>query len=346
MKIYFKTNKILHSIPRKFYADWIKPLFPDLRHDIYGIKKKDLTLSLNPKKADILILPLTWNYYFKYGKVNEAIETIQFYEMLNKPIITWVSGYYKYKVMDGNFIILQHSLHKSKRKNNEYAYPAIIRDPFDYLNFYGVSIVSSFKKPRISFCGAANWTLLDKCESLLKDFFFRIKNKAFRPYLDLRFPVSGMSLRGKLLKSFNQNKNFDTHIIIRKRRDSILSNKEKYKFEYWNNILLAPFTICVRGNGNFSVRFYETLALGRIPILIDTDCVLPFDNEINWHKHCIIVKNKNLIKAVKSIELSINAMDEDKIRDLQMANRKLWIENLSFGGFYYSFIRLIKKKYS
>ena len=114
MKIYFKTNKILHSIPRKFYADWIKPLFPDLRHDIYGIKKKDLTLSLNPKKADILILPLTWNYYFKYGKIHEAIETIQFYEMLNKPIITWVSGDYKYKVMDGNFIILQHSLHKSK----------------------------------------------------------------------------------------------------------------------------------------------------------------------------------------------------------------------------------------
>ena len=135
MKIYFKTNKILHSIPRKFYADWIKPLFPDLRHDIYGIKKKDLALSLNPKKADILILPLTWNYYFQYRKTNEANEIIKFYEMLNKPIITWVSGDYKFKVIDGNFIILQQSLYKSKRKNNEYAYPAIIRDPFDYLNF-------------------------------------------------------------------------------------------------------------------------------------------------------------------------------------------------------------------
>ena len=175
MKIYFKTNKILHSIPRKFYADWIKPLFPDLRHDIYGIRKKDLILSLNPKKADILILPLTWNYYFQYGKTNEANETIKYYEMLNKPIITWVSGDYKHKVMDGNFILLQHNLHKSKRKNNEYAYPAIIRDPFDYLNFYGVNIASSFKKTRISFCGTANWTLLDKCESFLKEFFLGLR---------------------------------------------------------------------------------------------------------------------------------------------------------------------------
>ena len=108
-------------------------------------------------------------------------------------------------------------------------------------------------------------------------------------------------------------------------------------------MLSTPFTLCVRGNGNFSVRFYEALAIGRIPVLFDTDCILPLDEQIDWKKHCIIVKNKDLRKAVKSIELSINAMDEDKIIDLQMANRKLWIENLSFGGFYYSFNRLIKK---
>ena len=73
---------------------------------------------------------------------------------------------------------------------------------------------------------------------------------------------------------------------------------------------------------------------------------LPLDDQIDWKKHCIIVKNKDLIKAVKSIELSINAMDENKILDLQMANRKLWIENLSFGGFFYSFNRHIEKKYN
>jgi len=120
MKIYFKKNKILDSIPRKFYADWIKPLFPNLRHDIYGIRKQDLTLSVNPKNADILILPLTWNYYFEYGKTDEANEILKYYEKLNKPIITWVSGDYTHRIQDGNFIILQHSLHKTKQKNNEY----------------------------------------------------------------------------------------------------------------------------------------------------------------------------------------------------------------------------------
>ena len=42
MKVYFKKNKIINSIPRKYYADWIKPLFPTKRHKLYGLKKKDL----------------------------------------------------------------------------------------------------------------------------------------------------------------------------------------------------------------------------------------------------------------------------------------------------------------
>ena len=107
MKIYFKRNKITRSIPRKFYADWIKPLFPDLRHDIYGIRKKDLSLSINPQNADFLILPLTWNYYFDYKKADDAKEILKYYEKFNKPIITWVSGDYTHRVLDGNFIILQ-----------------------------------------------------------------------------------------------------------------------------------------------------------------------------------------------------------------------------------------------
>ncbi len=344
MKIYFTQNKIIPSIPRKFYADWIKPVYPDFRHDIYGIRKRDLSLSLNPKNADLLILPLTWNYYFDFKKSDEAKEILKYYKKFNKPIITWVSGDYTHKITNGNFIILQHNLYESRRKNNEYAYPVIIRDPFIYLKFYGVNIAPSFKKASISFCGTANWTLIDRFESILKDLFFRIKNRAFKEYLDLSFPVSGMNLRGKLLKLLDQNKNLDTHIIIRKRRDGSLINKEKYIFEYWNNILLAPFTICIRGNGNFSVRFYETLASGRIPILIDTDCVLPLKNEINWDKHCIIIKDKEPNKIVKSIILKINAINDNDIVNMQMANRKLWIEKLSFSGFFYSFTKKILKE--
>ena len=109
-------------------------------------------------------------------------------------------------------------------------------------------------------------------------------------------------------------------------------------------MLLTPFTICVRGNGNFSVRFYETLASGRIPILIDTDCVLPLENEIDWDRHCIIIKNTEPIKIAESINLTINATDDNDIVNMQIANRKLWLDKLSYSGFFYSFTKKILKE--
>ena len=57
---------------------------------------------------------------------------------------------------------------------------------------------------------------------------------------------------------------------------------KKLRKEYYQNIDNTDYTLCIRGTGNFSVQFYQTLALGRIPIFINTDCILPFEKEINW----------------------------------------------------------------
>ena len=73
---------------------------------------------------------------------------------------------------------------------------------------------------------------------------------------------------------------------------------------------------------------------------------LPLDDKIDWKNHCIIVEKTDLKKAAKFIEQSINTMGEEEIINLQIANRKLWIENLSFSGFYYRFNRQIEKKYN
>ena len=53
----------------------------------------------------MLILPLTWNYYFEYKKIKIANDILKHYEVLNKPIITWASGDYTLKVPDGKFIL-------------------------------------------------------------------------------------------------------------------------------------------------------------------------------------------------------------------------------------------------
>ena len=51
MKIHLKQKHYKFYLPRKFYADWIKPLFPKPRYEIYGINKDDLILSKTPEKC-------------------------------------------------------------------------------------------------------------------------------------------------------------------------------------------------------------------------------------------------------------------------------------------------------
>ena len=56
---------------------------------------------------------------------------------------------------------------------------------------------------------------------------------------------------------------------------------------YQENILGSHFTICDRGNGNFTMRFWHVLSLGRVPILVEDDMVWPFAREIDWDDLCV-----------------------------------------------------------
>lgn len=56
---------------------------------------------------------------------------------------------------------------------------------------------------------------------------------------------------------------------------------------YMKNILNSHFTICDRGAGNFTMRFWHVLSLGRVPILVEDDMVWPFVQEIDWDRICV-----------------------------------------------------------
>lgn len=55
------------------------------------------------------------------------------------------------------------------------------------------------------------------------------------------------------------------------------------------------FTICARGYGKQSFRFYETLQLGSIPVYIyDNEPYLPFSNELDYNSFAIVLDVKYL----------------------------------------------------
>lgn len=63
--------------------------------------------------------------------------------------------------------------------------------------------------------------------------------------------------------------------------------------DFLENIRTSHFTVCNRGAGNFSMRFYQTLACGRIPVLVNTDMEFPFTNEIDWSSIIVVADTES-----------------------------------------------------
>lgn len=150
--------------------------------------------------------------------------------------------------------------------------------------------------------------------------------------------------RKNALELIKLDKNIITDFIIRKSFWAKEIDEKTAIIEFNNNIKNNLFGFTSRGAGNFSYRFYQILSMGRIPVLLDTDTVLPFYNKINYNKHCIIVDIKNIDNISNIVNDFYNNKTKDELYQLQIDNRNLYTEYLSPNGFLNNIKNILNKK--
>lgn len=96
--------------------------------------------------------------------------------------------------------------------------------------------------------------------------------------------------------------------------ESDACNPERQK-SYVECILKSKFVLCPRGKGTGSVRMFECLALGRVPVVISDQYVFPKGPE--WEKCCIQVPEA----AVSSIPDQLERMEPDWERMSKFAKK-------------------------
>jgi hypothetical protein len=94
------------------------------------------------------------------------------------------------------------------------------------------------------------------------------------------------------------------------------------------NLFACPYNLTLRGKGNHSVRFYEILSAGRIPLFVNTNCVLPLEQEIDWRTHLLWVEDSDLPCIGEKILFAHNRNDADAFQEMQARNRRMWQERL------------------
>ena len=150
------------------------------------------------------------------------------------------------------------------------------------------------------------------------------------------------------LLNYIQNSHLKSDIILRTdngNRWDFEHNYSQRRKEYFDNMRNTLFTLCDRGYGNYSYRFYETMMMGRIPIIIDTDCVFPFEDKININEIGLVLKSTE-IKDKESFIGSIEKYyqeNKERLEEIQSNNRKIWEEYYSAEGFVENLLRNIRE---
>ncbi|MCC5617141.1 glycosyltransferase family 47 protein [Nostoc sp. CHAB 5836] len=296
------------------------------------------------KEADLVVMPINWrlirgdSWRSKVNKEAEAL-SIQFAEKVahsgKEIIVFFTSDCCTEEIPVKNATVIRTGVYGSKKKEKDIIMPSFTEDFVKEYLGDKISVRHKSDQPVVGFCGLAN---PDSWEIKLKTFVYHGLMLAKSLELGVS-PYKGETLRSNALRILAESPSLvKTNFVIRDKSVFLntqnIEQRQKTRAEYVKNLVESDYILCCRGSTNYSIRLYEILSCGRIPIFINTDCVLPFDTMIDWKKYCVWIEEKELpYIGEKVAEFHSNISNQEFI-DLQYECRNIWKKWLSAEGFY------------
>lgn len=309
------------------------------RERMYGISSSDYQIVDTIAAADIVILTMSWNYYLDTNTSDKAFKVIEETDKYHKTIWSFVSGDFGVKVPEvSNMYVFRLSGERSKLPKSHIGIPALISDPLvKHFNTDTITIPKYTYKPSIGFCGQSNVSTSNRIKETLAVILRNLKHTFGFSKQSPQKIQSTSYLRNRVLTKIKQVSSLNNNFIERKAyRGGAKTAEERQKTiqEFYDNINTNQYTVCVRGAGNFSIRFFETLAMGRIPIFINTDCLLPLPEIVDWKQHVVWIEEDELHMIETLVNQFHNTLGEKGVEKLCKENRVLWENKLNFGTYF------------
>lgn len=311
-------------------------LFPNLgngeRTNPFGEKLfDDFTVPLveienNPEAADYFCIPHNYNYIKKNTDYLESFEELA--KKHSKKILIFFPGDSDENVPVSNSIVFRNSQYGYKKKTHEVIMPAFV---VDLGTKYGVDMRKKGDKAVVGFCGWAT-------PGTLRGWLSYFKSNLSAVISGRPLHLQGLYYRRKTLSILRTSSQVMTNFIIRSSysgSDKTISvDAESARKEYIQNMKNSDLILSPKGDGNFSMRFFEALSLGRIPLLIDTDCPLPLQDEISYDDFILRVSYREINNLGSLVYNFYNALSEEEYVVKQKKCREVFEKTLSIQSFF------------
>jgi hypothetical protein len=254
-----------------------------------------------------------------------------------KKLLIWFKGDLLPIIPVPSALVFQSASYRSRAQPNRFVGPHFIDDPTLKYSDGRIVLRRKTEKPVVGFCGYAGVKPSKVIYSFATSITRNLSSVLGRSNYETDVVLPATLLRARALKILSNSSLVDANFIIRDKYRAGFKQKshqmEGIASEFFRNVYETDYTLCVRGYGNWSVRFYETLACGRIPLFIDTDSVLPFETEIDWKKVCVWVNKNDLPYIAEKLADFHSEITADDFWDLQRKCRAIWEERLTMRGF-------------
>lgn len=298
--------------------------------------------------AEIAVLPMPWERVETSKEASSrAHEFLELAKAAGKKTLIFYWSDSASALPYEETVVFRTSLYRSRRQPNEFAMPAWSEDFVREYMDDELPIREKRSVPVVGFCGFAA-PLKSQVRWGLGNLVRKVIELLQRSPSSQNSTTPGSVLRARSIRILSRSHAIEANFAVRRRflagallPDGTL-DYDRYRSarrEYVQNMVDSDYILCIRGGGNFSYRLYETMSCGRIPVFVDTDCVLPYDWEIDWKDYCVWIDEQDIGLIAKRVKEFHDALDPYEFADLQERCRRLWEERLSPEGFFKSLHR-------
>jgi hypothetical protein len=322
--------------------------------DAYARTGRDYFTRTGAADCDLVVCPVAW----QGEQDDEVIRRLAGRaKAIGKPLVVFCETDSEEPFPVPGALVFRGSMRRSRKLPVEMAAPAFIRDHLANLDATArVRARPKADSPVVGFCGnidttansgvalkrllarAVYWGLLSRpaLEGFLRRCGLRITRSEGKR---TRYQALGVVSRcSRIQKNIQLREHFlDGTLLLPKEEQT--KHLERSFAGFRENVLGSDYTLCPRGGGNWSYRFYETLCLGRVPVFFNTDCVLPYESFINWRDYCVWVESDSISQTAEAILHHYESHTPGSFVALQQRCRQLWLDYLSLDGFFRNFHR-------
>jgi hypothetical protein len=313
--------------------------------DRFVARAGELFTLVDLPDADLAVFPVDWKRVrTSPERIEEARAFAERARAAGVPTAIFSVSDHDEPVPIEDAFVFRTSLTRSRRGEREFALPGLHEDLLDG----GVEVREYAKPPIVSFCG---FVFFEDRAASLSARLRRAAAEGKRWALERlgRPSERDVYVRARAVEALLHERRFvRPELVLRSQgggggqSDPVgdaFRPWEDVRREYVRSIVESDYVLCTRGIGNWSYRLYETLCLGRIPVFVDTDCVLPYDFELDWREHVVWVDRRDVGRIGEIVAAFHERLGADGFAARQRAARRLWEERLSPEGFFANFHR-------